>query len=106
MLPELFAQTQDYIVRGYGADDRIVYGSGAVVPTQEIAARAESCSRATTSPMSTCARPATIATSAASSAAEASIPHEAAGHDELPQRVERDAGEGGQEGDLADLLVG
>ena len=40
-LPELFAQTKDYIVRGYGADDRIVYGSGAVVPTLDIPARAE-----------------------------------------------------------------
>ena len=39
-LPELFAQTKDYIVRGYGADDRIVYGSGAVVPTHRIYRRA------------------------------------------------------------------
>jgi len=31
----------DYIVRGYGANDRIVYGSGAVTPTDKIAARAE-----------------------------------------------------------------
>jgi hypothetical protein len=31
----------DYIVRGYGADDRIVYGTGAVVPTVEIADRAK-----------------------------------------------------------------
>lgn len=31
----------DYIVRGYGADDRIVYGTGAVVPTAAIAVRAE-----------------------------------------------------------------
>jgi hypothetical protein len=31
----------DYIVRGYGADDRIVYGTGAVVPTAKIAERAE-----------------------------------------------------------------
>ncbi|AYD00840.1 DUF1203 domain-containing protein [Neorhizobium sp. NCHU2750] len=30
----------DYIVRGYGADDRIVYGSGAVTATGSIAARA------------------------------------------------------------------
>jgi hypothetical protein len=40
-LPELFSQTKDYIVRGYGPDDRIVYGSGAVVPTLDIPARAE-----------------------------------------------------------------
>jgi hypothetical protein len=31
----------DYIVRGYGADDRIVYGTGAVVPTSGITERAE-----------------------------------------------------------------
>ncbi len=30
----------DYIVRGYSADDRIVYGTGAVTPTEEIASRA------------------------------------------------------------------
>lgn len=30
----------DYILRGYGADDRIVYGTGGVVPTKAIAARA------------------------------------------------------------------
>jgi hypothetical protein len=31
----------DYIVRGYGRDDRIVYGSGGVVATEAIPARAE-----------------------------------------------------------------
>jgi hypothetical protein len=30
----------DYIVRGYGPDDRIVYGTGGVVPTETIPARA------------------------------------------------------------------
>jgi Protein of unknown function (DUF1203) len=30
----------DYILRGYGADDRIVYGTGAVVPTGRIAEEA------------------------------------------------------------------
>lgn len=30
----------DYITRGYGADDRIVYGTGAVTPTASIPARA------------------------------------------------------------------
>ncbi len=39
-LPEMLA-SPDYIVRGYGADDRIVYGTGGVVPTGAIAARAE-----------------------------------------------------------------
>lgn len=40
-LPELFGKTVAYIVRGYSDDDRIVYGTGAVVPTAEIPARAE-----------------------------------------------------------------
>jgi hypothetical protein len=39
-LPELFGRTAAYIVRGYSDDDRIVYGTGAVVPTAEIADRA------------------------------------------------------------------
>jgi hypothetical protein len=41
VLPELFRPTPDYILRGYGHDDRIVYGTGAVIPTSEVAARAE-----------------------------------------------------------------
>ena len=39
-LPEVLA-SPDYIVRGYGADDRIVYGTGGVVATRTIPARAE-----------------------------------------------------------------
>ncbi len=39
-LPPILSST-DYIVRGYGRDDRIIYGSGAVIPTGEIKARAE-----------------------------------------------------------------
>jgi hypothetical protein len=39
-LPELFSRTPAYIVRGYGHDDRIVYGTGAVVPTPQIEGRA------------------------------------------------------------------
>jgi hypothetical protein len=39
-IPELFGLTSDYIVRGYGADDRIVYGTGAVTPTTDIPERA------------------------------------------------------------------
>lgn len=31
----------DYIIRGYGHDDRIVYGTGAVVPTDRLIAEAE-----------------------------------------------------------------
>lgn len=38
-LPSILS-APDYIVRGYGADDRIVYGTGAVVPTGQIAAEA------------------------------------------------------------------
>lgn len=39
--PPAMLVSPDYIVRGYGADDRIVYGSGAVTPTNAIAARAQ-----------------------------------------------------------------
>jgi hypothetical protein len=38
-VPEILA-SPDYIVRGYGPDDRIVYGTGGVVPTGAIPARA------------------------------------------------------------------
>ncbi len=38
-LPEMLA-SPDYIVRGYGPNDRIVYGTGAVVATQTITAEA------------------------------------------------------------------
>jgi hypothetical protein len=34
-VPEIL-DSPDYIVRGYGTDDRIVYGTGAVVPTARI----------------------------------------------------------------------
>jgi Protein of unknown function (DUF1203) len=37
--PEMLA-SPDYIVRGYGADDRIVYGTGGVVATEAIPERA------------------------------------------------------------------
>jgi hypothetical protein len=39
-LPQMLA-SPDYIVRGYGADDRIIYGTGGVVPTDQIAQQAE-----------------------------------------------------------------
>lgn len=39
-LPPIF-ESPDYIVRGYGHDDRIVYGTGAVTETPRIAARAQ-----------------------------------------------------------------
>lgn len=34
-------RSPDYILRGYGADERIVYGTGAVVATETIIAEAE-----------------------------------------------------------------
>lgn len=37
--PEILA-SPDYILRGYGVDDRILYGTGAVVPTGAIEGRA------------------------------------------------------------------
>jgi hypothetical protein len=40
VLPEILGST-DYIVRGYGDDDRIVYGTGGVVETGALMARAE-----------------------------------------------------------------
>jgi Protein of unknown function (DUF1203) len=39
VIPPMFRATLDYILRGYGSDDRIVYGSGAVVPTHMICGR-------------------------------------------------------------------
>ena len=38
-LPEMLT-SPDYIVRGYGPNDRIVYGTGGVVSTDQIAAQA------------------------------------------------------------------
>ena len=38
-LPAMLA-SPEYIVRGYGADDRIIYGTGGVVPTPAISGRA------------------------------------------------------------------
>lgn len=38
--PEMLT-SPDYILRGYGADHRIVYGSGAVVPTDRLVQEAE-----------------------------------------------------------------
>jgi hypothetical protein len=38
-VPEIL-DSADYILRGYGADDRIVYGTGAVVPTERMVTEA------------------------------------------------------------------
>jgi hypothetical protein len=39
--PTILDGTPDYLVKGYSADDRIVYGTGRIVPTNEIEAYAE-----------------------------------------------------------------
>ncbi len=41
-MPDLFRRSGQLLIRGYGADDRIVYGTGAVVPTAQLADRAGS----------------------------------------------------------------
>ena len=41
-LPPVLATSRDFIVRGYGRNDRIVYGTGAVTPTGDIPAYAAS----------------------------------------------------------------
>ena len=38
-MPEIFTTSPDYLIKGYSADDRIVYGTGAITPTPEIADR-------------------------------------------------------------------
>lgn len=35
-LPEILTTSPDYLVKGYSADERIVYGTGAVVPTDTL----------------------------------------------------------------------
>ncbi len=61
-VPALFLSRAQLLIRGNGADDRIVYGTGQVVPSAGI------CSRPPRSPTCTCVRPATTAISAGSSA--------------------------------------
>jgi hypothetical protein len=39
-VPALFLRTDRYLMRGYSADERIVYGTGVVVPSAEMAERA------------------------------------------------------------------
>lgn len=40
VVPPILTTSKDYLLRGYSADDRIVYGSGAVTPADDIDARA------------------------------------------------------------------
>ncbi|NVO56084.1 DUF1203 domain-containing protein [Rhodobacteraceae bacterium B1Z28] len=35
-LPEILTSSPDYLIKGYGTDDRIVYGTGVVTPTDQI----------------------------------------------------------------------
>ncbi|MGC1496265.1 MAG: DUF1203 domain-containing protein [Sulfitobacter sp.] len=39
-LPPVLTTSPDYLVKGYSSDDRIVYGTGAVVPSQDISGHA------------------------------------------------------------------
>ncbi|MCA1407830.1 DUF1203 domain-containing protein [Ensifer sp. IC3342] len=40
-LPPILASSKEYLLRGYGSDDRIIYGTGGVVSTERLAERAE-----------------------------------------------------------------
>lgn len=40
-LPAILRDSPDFILRGYGPDDRIVYGTGAVIAREKIEARAQ-----------------------------------------------------------------
>ncbi len=35
--PRMFLKRESYLLKGYGADDRIVYGTGQIVPSQNMA---------------------------------------------------------------------
>jgi len=39
-VPVILKTAPDYLIKGYSADDRIVYGTGAVVPSGDVPARA------------------------------------------------------------------
>ena len=39
-MPPMMRRTERFLLRGYGTDDRIVYGTGAVVPTTNLASTA------------------------------------------------------------------
>ena len=38
--PDMFLDREQYLMRGYGADDRILYGTGQIVPTTELSSAA------------------------------------------------------------------
>jgi hypothetical protein len=39
-VPEVLTGSPEYLIKGYSADDRITYGTGAIVPPSEMPARA------------------------------------------------------------------
>ncbi|QEW23037.1 hypothetical protein LA6_005273 [Marinibacterium anthonyi] len=39
-VPQILTTSPDYLIKGYSADERIVYGTGAVVPSAKLAERA------------------------------------------------------------------
>ncbi len=39
--PPILASGKDFLLRGYGSDERIVYGTGSVVPADEVETRAK-----------------------------------------------------------------
>ena len=38
VMPEILTSSPDYLIKGYGVDDRIVYGTGIVTPTDRMGA--------------------------------------------------------------------
>ncbi len=38
-VPPILTSSPDYLIKGYGTGDRIVYGTGAVVPSEDVATR-------------------------------------------------------------------
>lgn len=40
-MPEVFTRSPDYLIKGYGADDRIVYGTGVVIEGERMLAQAK-----------------------------------------------------------------
>lgn len=40
-IPEILRDSPDYLIKGYGADNRIVYGTGVVIPAETMMQQAE-----------------------------------------------------------------
>lgn len=40
-LPEILTTSPDYLIKGYALNDRIIYGTGAIVPSDDLTAYAE-----------------------------------------------------------------